>query len=43
VSEEALEVGRILGGSTKRSNVAQRIKEIAKSKGKSRQKSLKRL
>jgi hypothetical protein len=34
VSEEALEVGRILGGSTKRSDVAKRIREIAKQKGK---------
>jgi DNA polymerase III delta prime subunit len=33
MAEEALEVGRILGGSTKRSNIAQKIKEIARSKG----------
>jgi hypothetical protein len=34
VSEEAMEIGRVLGGSTKRSDVAKRIREIAKSKGK---------
>jgi hypothetical protein len=34
VSEEALEVGRILGGTTKRSSIAQRIKEIAKTRNK---------
>jgi hypothetical protein len=34
VSEEAMEIGRVLGGSTKRSDVAKRIREIAKQKGK---------
>jgi hypothetical protein len=34
MSEEALEIGRVLGGSTKRSDVAKRIREIAKQKGK---------
>jgi hypothetical protein len=33
MTEEALEIGRVLGGSTKRSNVAQKIKEIARSRG----------
>ena len=33
MSSEAMEIGRVLGGSTKRSNVAQKIKEIARSKG----------
>ena len=33
MSEEALELGRVLGGSTKRSNIAQKIKEIARAKG----------
>ena len=28
-----MEIGRVLGGSTKRSNIAQKIKEIARSKG----------
>jgi len=30
---DEMEIGRILGGSTKRSNIAQRVKEIAKTKG----------
>jgi hypothetical protein len=34
MSEDALEIGRVLGGSTKRSDVAKRIREIAKQKGK---------
>jgi len=34
VSEEAMEIGRVLGGSTKRSDVARRIKELARQKSK---------
>jgi hypothetical protein len=33
MTEEALELGRVLGGSTKRSNIALKIKEIARAKG----------
>jgi hypothetical protein len=33
MSNEAMEIGRVLGGSTKRSNIAQKIKEIARSRG----------
>jgi hypothetical protein len=33
MTEEALELGRVLGGSTKRSNIAQKIKEMARARG----------
>jgi hypothetical protein len=33
MADEALELGRVLGGSTKRSNIAQKIKEIARARG----------
>jgi len=38
VSEEAMEIGRVLGGSTKRSDVARRIKELARQKSKNQAK-----